>query len=147
MRTVYVSVLALFLARRRRWWSAGLLVVGVGGAGIVNTVLKAVTRRERPERLAGITQAGGYSWPSGHTTGSFVFFGLLPVLVWTGTRRPAPTLGAAATSIVTTAFVARSRVVLHHHHETDVLGSYAVGAAWLAIVLKMFAGPLRRERG
>ena len=108
-------------------------------------MLKLLVRRHRPERPIGASQAGGYSFPSGHTTGTFVFFGIVPYLLWNAAHRRAAAL-AAIFSIAITAFVGRSRVALSEHHETDVLGSYAVGALWLALVLRASAGPLGRER-
>lgn len=145
-RAVFAALTVLALLKRRRPWSAAALVTAVGGAGALNTALKIVVRRQRPQKLEGIAQAGGYSWPSGHTTGSFVFFGVLPYLLWTPARRPLVTAATVMGSMLGTAFVGRSRIVLRQHHESDVLSGYAVGAAWLAVVLKMFEGPLRRER-
>ena len=141
-----VAVLAAVLVVFRRPWSAAALVVAVGGAGIINTGLKELVRRQRPEKLEGIRQAGGYSFPSGHTTGSFVFFGMLPYLTWNLTRRRRDAIPLTAASILMTAFVGRSRVVLRHHHESDVLAAYGVGAAWLALVTRFFTPRIRRER-
>jgi undecaprenyl-diphosphatase len=122
-----------------------MLVAATGGMGAVNTIIKLGVRRRRPLAPAGIEQAGGYSFPSGHSSGSFVFFGTLGYLVWRETRHRALALLGLGTTLVITVLVGRSRVRLRAHYFTDVFGGYALGAFWLAIVIRAFRHRLDRE--
>jgi undecaprenyl-diphosphatase len=122
-----------------------MLVATTGGMGAINTVIKLGVRRPRPLALAGIKQAGGYSFPSGHSSGSFVFFGALVYLIWREARHRALALSGLSAATVVTAMVGRSRVRLRAHYLTDVLAGFALGALWLAIIIRAFGPRLNRE--
>jgi undecaprenyl-diphosphatase len=122
-----------------------MLVAATGGMGTINTIIKLGVRRRRPRAPAGIEQAGGYSFPSGHSSGSFVFFGALGYLIWREARHRALALLGLSTAIVITGMVGRARVRLRAHYFSDVLGGYALGAFWLAIVIRAFAHRLDRD--
>jgi len=144
-RAVLVALIALLLLWRRRRWSAAMLITATAGMGAINTGIKVVVRRQRPAGLPGLRQAGGYSFPSGHSSGSTVFFGALAYLAWMATRHrilATVSLGAAG---VLTAAIGRSRVGLKAHHRSDVFAGFAVGISWLLFVLRLFARPLDRE--
>jgi len=144
-RAMLVAAFVASCVTRRRWWSAAMLVAATTGMGAINTGLKVLVRRERPGGLPGLKQAGGYSFPSGHTSGSLVFLGVLGYLVWRMTRNRI--LG----SVVFCAFgilaglIGRSRVELQAHHRGDVVAGCAIGTIWLALVVRVFARPLGRE--
>jgi len=144
-RSVLVSLILLGLLVRRRPRSAALLLTATGGMGIINTSIKELVRRQRPEVLPGFKQAGGYSFPSGHSSGSLVFFGAVGYLIWHLTRHRVVATTAFSLGSVLTGLVGRSRVSLRAHHGSDVLAGYALGALWLGLVLKLFAGPLAAE--
>jgi undecaprenyl-diphosphatase len=145
LRAVLVALAAAVFVLRRRWWSAAVLVVATGGMGAINTGLKVLIRRQRPGGLPGLKQAGGYSFPSGHTSGSVVFFGALGYLAWRMFRHRILTSLALCAGSVLAALIARSRVGLQAHHGSDVVAGYVVGLSWLALVLRVFARPLARE--
>jgi len=107
------------------------LVVAMGGNGLLNAGLKRVFERVRPPHEAGMPLAHGWSFPSGHTSGALVSYGMLAyVLMRTLPGRwhlPAVLLAAA------TAFsVGASRIFLEAHFASDVIGGFASGTAWLA---------------
>lgn len=122
---------------RRRWLALGW-VLALGGNAVLNTTLKAVFERTRPVHDAALIHAQGWSFPSGHSSGSVVAFGMLAyVLVRTLppqlVRRASLPLVLAA---VATAFtVGSSRVFLQVHFATDVLAGFASGSAWLAVCI------------
>ena len=55
-------------------------VAAVAGGGVLNLVLKQVFARARPVHDTTFAQAQGFSFPSGHTSGSVVVFGMLAYL-------------------------------------------------------------------
>ncbi len=140
--TVTLSVLCIMVAAvlllRGRRWLALAWVLAVGGNAVLNTTLKAVFARTRPLHEGGLIQADGWSFPSGHSSGTVVVCGMLayvllqtlpPRFAW---RASLPLVLAA----VATAFaVGSSRVFLQVHFATDVLAGFASGGAWLAVCI------------
>ena len=126
----FVLLIAAVLALRGR----GTLAWGWLLATSLNSqwvqVLKQAMARPRPSTV-GDTVVAGFSFPSGHSAGAMMVFGLL---AWLLCRRGAPAvqgLGAlvAAAVIVCVGF---SRVVLGVHYLSDVVGGFLWAGAWLA---------------
>ncbi|RUR69686.1 phosphatase PAP2 family protein [Variovorax guangxiensis] len=124
--------IALWL-RGHRGFAAGWVAATVGNA-LLNHMLKHIFERARPVHDFGFAQVSGYSFPSGHSSGSMVLYGMLGYL---GLRMmPArwrvPSVMAATAVIVT---VACSRIFVRAHFPSDVLAGLCSGAAWLAICI------------
>jgi undecaprenyl-diphosphatase len=137
--------MATVFAFRQRWWSAVTLVVATSGMGAINTGVKYLVRRKRPHGLPGLIQAGGYSFPSGHTSGSVVFLGAVAYLTWPIARRRNFTWTVFGAAGVLAALIGRSRIELKAHHTSDVVAGYAIGVVWLCLILKLFVGRLAVE--
>jgi membrane-associated phospholipid phosphatase len=123
-------VVALVLLARGERLLALAYIAAVGGNALLNPALKGVFERVRPLRANGQPWAEGFSFPSGHSSGSLVAYGMLAyVLMCTlprGAHLPAVLLAAAA------AFsVGASRVFLQAHFASDVAAGFASGTAWL----------------
>lgn len=114
-------------------WEPVMLVICLSGAWLLNEVLKAFYQRARPDVLR-LAQAGGYSFPSGHTMISLAFYGMLAYLVWFELRRRGDSRAwlPAVALVVLPLLVGLSRIYLGVHYPSDVLGGYAAGGAWLA---------------
>lgn len=132
---VCVVVAAALLLRGQRWLALAW-VLAVGGNALLNTTLKAVFARTRPLHEGGLVQAEGWSFPSGHSSGSVVLYGMLAYVLLRSlppalARRASLPLVLLATA---TAFsVGCSRIFLQVHFATDVLAGFASGTAWLAV--------------
>jgi membrane-associated phospholipid phosphatase len=130
-----IAVAAVLLLRGRRWLALAW-VLAVGGNALLNTTLKAVFARTRPLHEGGLIEAGGWSFPSGHSSGAVVLYGML-AYVLLRSLPPALALRASLPLVLlaaATAFsVGSSRIFLQVHFATDVLAGFASGAAWLAI--------------
>lgn len=138
VRYLLTLVIALSLAVRGRHRIARLFVVAVGGGSLLNTLVKKLVARRRPRSLLGVTQAGGSSFPSGHANGAVVFSSAVTFVVWQLTRSRAATLIAGAAGAAASALIGYSRIALRQHHTGDVLAGYAIGAAWLAVLLRRY---------
>lgn len=142
---VLASVVALILLWRKQWLHAGAWIVATSLGGALNWVLKALFERARPEHdHIGIT-AAGWSFPSGHASGSFIVYGLLGYLVVRHTPRAwhVPTVMLAILLVV---FVGFSRVILQVHYLSDVLAGYAFATAWVAIWIAGLEGIRKRPQ-
>lgn len=122
-------------------------VVVFGGVSIwitmlVSTLLKRLTKRSRPltNYVAGM-RIRSFSFPSGHTTGSTITFGLLAYLALH--FLPVSFSYAIATVLALVILsVGISRVYLGAHFPTDVIGGWLLGATALTAVI-LIAGPLQ----
>lgn len=137
-----VLVLTLF----RREWRA--VVVGwtlvMAGGKLVEAVLKHTFHRHRPIGALQYLHGASYSYPSGHSMGSMIGYGLLAYLVLMRVRHPAGRAAVTAAAALVILAVGLSRLVLAVHFFTDVVGGYAAGAVWLA--LSIAAVEAARER-
>ena len=142
--TALVLVVAgLLVLHKRRWLALGW-VVACTGNGVLNQTLKQMFARVRPVHEHGFAVADGFSFPSGHTSGSVVVYGMLAYL---GVRLLPPrwhlpgVLAAAALAFC----MGVSRVLLQVHWASDVLAGFASGLAWL-VVCVLSIEMLRRYR-
>lgn len=121
----------------RRWTPVVLMAVACTGSVLVTVVGKTVVGRMRPplnEAVPPYSTSG--SFPSGHTLNTLVVAGVLAYLLVVLVQRRWPvrlaTVGVAAGVAVA---MAGSRVFLGHHWLTDVLVSWTLGLAWLAVIV------------
>ena len=127
---------AWVLHRGGRKLALFLAVTALGG-GLVDTIVKIVVGRPRPEVDEPILTAFGNSFPSGHSMQAVVCYGalllvFLPLLE--GRRRTA----AIAGTITLVVLIGVSRLTLGVHYVSDVLGGYVLGAAWLIASVAAF---------
>lgn len=134
-----VAAVALVALRRPR--DALLLGVALGGSVALDGLMKAFFERPRPQ-LAWAHVPPDFSFPSGHSMDSVVFYFALALLVWQIAGR-APGLTAAVAALVLVLLIGLSRIYLGYHYFTDVLGGYIAGALWLVVVVSAFSGPER----
>lgn len=122
----------LWLAWKRAWRAARFWLIGIAGATILNTGIKAALHRPRP----GDMQYQGwsaFSFPSGHSTINAVLYGLLVFLVLRELR-PSWRLPVAAGAASLVALIAVSRLYLGAHWFSDVAGGLTFGIAFLSLL-------------
>lgn len=106
---------------------------------LLNVVLKALVERPRPEEMARLVDAAGYSFPSGHSAVSMAAFGFLAWFIWHG-RGPMALRTAGAMSLVGLAvLIGASRVYLGVHYLSDVLAGFCEAGMWLALYVPVVA--------
>lgn len=109
-------------------------VVAVAGNGLLNDSLKQVFARARPLHTDGLALVPGFSFPSGHSSGAVVAYGMLAYLA----LRLLPAkwhLPALLTAVAIAFSVGASRLFLRVHFASDVLAGFMSGAAWLAVCI------------
>ena len=126
-----VAVVTLLLWWRRQRFIAAAWVVACALGGLLNVALKAIFARARPEFVHGFATADGWSFPSGHSSGSMIVYGLLGYLAVLHTPKSIH-IPMAAFAMTLVVCVGSSRVILQVHYFSDVLGGYAFGASWIA---------------
>jgi membrane-associated phospholipid phosphatase len=129
---VLATVIALILLWRRQWLHAGAWIVATSLGAVLNRVLKALFERSRPEHDHLMVTVSGWSFPSGHASGSFIVYGLLGYLLVRHTP-PLWHVPAVMLAVLLIVFVGFSRVILQVHYLSDVLAGYAFAAAWVTM--------------
>jgi len=111
------------------WPLAILLMLALGGAGVLNALLKLLFQRPRPE-LA-FVHLETYSFPSGHAAVAAATFTTLAFLL--GQRAPTRRVLIALAAVALIALVGFSRLYLGVHFLSDVIAGFSAGTAWVAL--------------
>ena len=129
---IFLMIVLIFayLCLTRRYGFALWLVAATSGGEVLNTALKGLFDRPRPEAELHLVAVTSTSFPSGHAMAAAIFYltvGL--ILVRLATRRREKVF-FMATAVLLTGLAGFSRVYLGVHYPTDVLAGWAAGAAW-----------------
>lgn len=131
----------------RKWGhEAKLFGVTMGGAALLNITLKLAFKRPRPAPFFNLTAPETYSFPSGHSLTSAVFFGALAAIL---TARIKSKRVRTAIWIVCTAMfllIGLSRIYLGVHYTTDVIAGFAAALIWILVVRFVELQLARRKR-
>jgi membrane-associated phospholipid phosphatase len=112
--------------QRSKMW---LMIASFGGTVLLNSLLKLLFARPRPNVFPPLMAETSYSFPSGHTMSAVAVYGLLALLLWQRGQYAWALLPGLWVPLV-----ALSRVYLGVHYPSDVLASLALGTIWLVIV-------------
>ncbi|MGD8189597.1 phosphatase PAP2 family protein [Brevibacillus ginsengisoli] len=107
-----------------------LFIAVVAGSGIMNQVLKSLFHRNRPS-LHQLVEAGGFSFPSGHSMEAAAFYGILTYLLWRHIDSHAERGILVFLSTAMIILIGVSRIYLGVHYPSDVLGGYIASGFWL----------------
>jgi undecaprenyl-diphosphatase len=135
------AVVALVFLRLRR--EAALLALTIATGWLVNTLLKDLIGRARPEIVPHLTAAGGDSFPSGHSFNSAVVFIAVALAFATLSARQSVRLTIIGSAIAISWAVAWSRVWLGVHFPSDVIVGWLGGAGWAFLAVAVLHRPAR----
>jgi membrane-associated phospholipid phosphatase len=135
--TVLVIIAILLLFVRKKIALALFFMISSGFGGLFNLVLKWYFKRERPDILPLISEEG-YSFPSGHSMGSFIFYGSLAyVIIHLAHKNSWKWIGCILNGLFII-MIGVSRIYLGVHYPSDIVGGFLAGAAWLIICIILF---------
>jgi undecaprenyl-diphosphatase len=129
-------IVAVFLIRKQQWnYLAGWCVALIGGETL-ESVLKLLIQRPRPENAASSLAHFTYSLPSGHAMTSMIAYIMLSyvlVTIW----KPGRTwrIGIVATATLLLIGIGFSRVYLGVHYVSDVVAGFAGGTFWVFLCI------------
>ena len=121
--------------RLRRARPLMVLVAGYGGADLLSQAIRALTARTRPPPVYAVGHFAGHSFPSGHATEATAAFGMLAFVIAALTPRWKWRVVAWTAAVLAAGLVGISRMYLGAHWLTDVLAGWALGGAWLFLVV------------
>ena len=148
--TIALSAGTIFVVIRfamRKWKREAILfALTMIGAGLLNITLKLAFKRPRPVPFFNLSPPESYSFPSGHSLTSAVFFGALAAIL---TARIQPRRVKAAIWIVSVGMfllIGLSRIYLGVHYTTDVIAGFAAALIWILVVRFVEMWLVRRRR-
>ena len=130
-------VTVIFLVKNNYRESAYLVLSAAISATVLGWVLKIIFHRSRPLNHL-VSGAGGFSFPSGHALGGFIFTGVFLCLIWKSNQRLYMKWPATILICLFGFAVGVSRICLHVHYATDVLGSLLIAITWLCLLYILF---------
>ncbi|MEY2504995.1 MAG: hypothetical protein QOJ05_207 [Verrucomicrobiota bacterium] len=143
-----LGTITVVVVLARRAWRYRLLatVLIMGGGSQLNLLLKHFFHRQRPVLENPLVTLSSFGFPSGHTMGATVFYGLLALLFAHSSESWTARVLAVWAAALAIGLIGASRIYLGAHYFTDVIGAIAIGLAWLAF---SWTGveTLRRWRG
>lgn len=122
------ALVALLFLRLRR--EAMLLALTIVSGWAVNSAIKALVGRPRPELVSHLTEAGGSSFPSGHSFNSAVVYIAIALAFAALSPRQSVRATIVLAAMVLTLLIAFSRVWLGVHYPSDVIVGWLGGAGW-----------------
>lgn len=135
---LFFVALGYWLVHRRRFAvAAGMLVA----AALLNTLLKGTFRIPRPD-ISRVTEAEGWSFPSGHAQMAFALWGWLAMEQWRAGRR-----GWALALVALAGGIAASRPYLGVHYVHDVVVGAGLGALQVGLASVLIEGARRNPPG
>lgn len=126
-----IVAVALWFALTRRFRTLAYWVAAAGFAQLLVWALKDALGRARPETA--YARVDEFSLPSGHAAMSMVVFGFLAFLLGHGKSASRQTTFALAAAFIAV-LVAFSRLYLGVHWLSDVIASFGLGLAWIALL-------------
>jgi len=114
----------------RKYWTALLATLAIGGGALLSSTLKGEFGRARPELVPHGELVSGLSFPSGHAFSSAVVYLTLAVLLARVQPHRRPKIYLMSLAIFLTLLIGVSRVYLGVHWPSDVLAGWCVGSAW-----------------
>ena len=127
-----IVVIAFLFARWRR--ETLLFLVTMGGASLLNRVLKLSFQRPRPQPYFDLVAPASYSFPSGHALLSFCFYGAIAFVLAAHLRRSSLRMAVWLLTGVLVLLVGVSRIYLGVHYASDVIAGFTAAFIWLMAV-------------
>jgi undecaprenyl-diphosphatase len=123
----------IYFFTRGAWNRLLELAVTMLGGSLLNIVLKHFFERQRPAFENPIVTLTSYGFPSGHTMGSTLLYGLLALIAARFIRSALGRAAVFSLAITAISLIGLTRIYLGAHYLTDVAAAIAAGAAWLAV--------------
>lgn len=136
LQIAYGLVLLFYFIRKDFKRAVEIFAIGFGGF-LLNYLMKLLFHRLRPSHPL-IAPLQNFSFPSGHATSGFIFYGLLAYLFWK-TEISTPTRYAVISFLIFfSLLIGFSRIYLRLHYPSDVVAGFCTGFAWLLISVYLF---------
>jgi len=129
----YLTLIILYLVKKNYKRTIEITLIAITGT-LINLVMKHSFHRLRPPDPL-IAPLQSFSFPSGHATAGFIFYGLLAYLVWKTHWPKKYKILIGSVCILFSLAIGFSRVYLRVHFASDVAAGFACGFAWILLAI------------
>ena len=140
---VIITLLILVLAIKDKKIKISL-VINLLGITIINNLIEVIIARPRPEINKLVTETG-YSFPSGHSITSMVFYGYLVYLTYKYINNKKIKIPLIIFLILLIPTIGLSRIYLGVHYASDVLCGFLLGTIYLILFISISKKYLERK--
>lgn len=133
MQIGYAVLVAGYLLAKNWKRAIEIGVIGIGG-WLINYAMKLGFERHRPADPL-VDGLKNFSFPSGHATSAFIFYGLLVYLVWKSKLAQVYKIIIGILLLLFALLIGFSRIYLRVHYLTDVVAGFCIGLAWLGLAI------------
>ncbi|WP_163102706.1 phosphatase PAP2 family protein [Peribacillus alkalitolerans] len=127
---VLIVSIILVITRKSRY--ASYLIISSGIGALFNLALKWLFHRERPDIFPIIIEQG-FSFPSGHSMGSFILYVSLAVVLSKISRYYILEVVIGIVFGFLVVSIGISRIYLGVHYPSDVIAGFSAGGLWVTI--------------
>lgn len=127
----YIILIILLIYKNQKSDAIDVAILGITST-LLLYILKISFARARPD-FPLLRQLSSYSFPSGHTLSSFIFFSVLVVEVWKFEIEKKWKISLTVLFTFLSLTVALSRIVLRYHYASDVLAGLSLGIAYVLL--------------
>ena len=132
--TLATAGVIVWFALRKWGREAKLFALTMIGASLLNITLKLAFKRERPVPFFDLSAPESYSFPSGHSLASCVFFAGLAAILSGRIKRKRTRTIMWTTATIMFLLIGLSRIYLGVHYTTDVIAGFASAIIWILVV-------------
>lgn len=133
LSVVGYCIILLILPSRKKY-GIPLTAASIAGVAIYKP-LKHIALRARPDVSLHLVEQGGYSFPSGHSVTSILFYGLAIYLLQKHCKNEKLRKIMTAVCAFLFVFTGPSRIYVGVHWPTDVMAGWCIGAAVLIFAI------------
>jgi len=142
---IILSLLFFGILIYRNKINEGFFVIAcIFGSFVLGYLIKLLIARDRPE--GSIIEETGYSFPSGHALKALIFFSLLIYLFKDDIKSVFLRNIFVFVNVLLIALIGFSRVYLHVHWFSDIIGSWLLGLFWLNLMIFLFKDKIKSIR-
>ncbi|MEP6683530.1 MAG: phosphatase PAP2 family protein [Parafilimonas sp.] len=125
----YIVLAGYFFLRKKYINGFEIIIVGIASQALLYG-LKQLFHRQRPN-LSLIKNITTYSFPSGHTFSSLVFYSIIIYIIGRGKWKPVYKWITSIFLLLFALTIGLSRIILKVHYPTDVFASLCLAVAWV----------------
>lgn len=128
------TIVFIIFYRLKRHRAAVIFALTTLGAGLLLVSLKYAFKRTRPEPFFETILPASYSFPSGHSLGSFCFYLALAAIIAPRVNNRLIKTLIWLSAVLIVLLIGISRIYLGVHYPSDVIAGYAVGLIWVITI-------------
>lgn len=131
---VLMCIISLFIFRDKKINVSMIICLIIGT--ILNNALKVIFMRARPD-INPLVIEKSYSFPSGHSMVSMIFYGYLIYLIYNHVENKKVKLILISLISVLVLNIGFTRIYLGVHYASDVIGGFILGIAYLILYIEI----------